>query len=186
MLNTILQLLFFLSSPSSTVQLVDAVQAQAPTYLTREQAWLHVLAAKMGETKEAPAELLLGMARTESNFQTKATSRIQDGKRTVGIPSWSTPPANVTGPFFCGVTQATAEQSWARCLELRNIFTAYATTAFELAKWNKVCSGTAERMQCILFGYGGGFPAIKAKTSTYPARVLYRTRLLKKATTPLT
>lgn len=186
MLNTILQLLFFLSFPSSAAPLVDAVQAQAPTYLTREQAWLHVFAATMAETKEASAELLLGMARTESNFQSKATSRVQNGKRTVGVPSWSTPPSSVTGPFFCGVTQATAGTSWERCLELRNIFTAYKTTALELSKWNKACATTTDRVQCILFGYGGGYPAIKAKTSTYPARVLYRTRILKKASTPLT
>lgn len=174
MLNILLRLVLSLFSPTPLAQ---ATQSQAPTYLSEEEAKLQTFAAVISATPDIEAELLLAMAYIESRHQPEATSRVEGGVRVTGIPSWSSPSSRVTGPFFCGVTQAVAGLSWKRCLELRDIMTAYSTTSKELTVWLKACRG---QISCALTGYGGGYPAIKAGTSTYPNRVLHRARLLKK------
>lgn len=158
--------------------LAEGAQARAPQYLTREVAVAHALAAKIAETPAVSAELLLAMAYVESRYEPKSTSRVRDGERRTGVPKWESPPKEVKGPYFCGVTQATAGFSWKRCLELRDIHTAYRATAEEITKWLSYCRND---ITCALTGYGGGFPAIKAGTSTYPARVLSRARAIRKA-----
>ncbi len=153
--------------------------------LTDDAALMHVLAAKSAETPTVPATLLLSMAYSESRYDPRAVSRVEDGVRKGGIPKWKTPPDNVTGPYFCGVTQVAARMSWKRCVEFQDIFLAYETAAHELGEWfnDPYCRKADERMRCALFGYGGGYPAIKAQTSTYPSRVLSRARLFEKLAT---
>lgn len=177
MLNLFIKLVVVLLS-QDTQRLAEATRTQAYNYLTPTTAFVHVVAAKMAETPEVPAELLLGMAYVESRYSAAATSRVCDGQRSTGIPTWTTPPSNVSGPYFCGVTQAEAGYSWEKCLGLRNIFVGYATTAVELGKWLKVCH---QSIECSLTGYGGGFPAINAGVSTYPARVLSRAARIRRA-----
>lgn len=103
------------------------------------------------------------------------------------MPTWSEKPDNVRGPYFCGVTQAEAGMSWEKCLELRDVFVAYATTAKELKVWLRYSHGDIEK---ALGGYGCGKvgadnPSIcgvhKPGDVPYPDRVLYRARLLKEA-----
>lgn len=161
----------------NTSALADGVYAQAPQYVSREQASQHAAEASMAQRPGISAEILLALAFVESRYSPLATSRVENGKRVTGIPKWGTPPNGVAGPYFCGVTQAQAGFSWKRCQELRDIRIAYQTTAWELHKWMRVCRND---ITCALTGYGGGFPAIRAKTSTYPARVLSRARALRK------
>lgn len=187
MLTDLIQLIaLFLST--ETASLAHATRSYAPSYLTREAAIVQVVAAEMAETKDVSAELLLSLAYSESRYNPRATSRVEKGVRNTTLPLWETPPKTVSGPYFCGVTQADARMSWKKCMELRNIFTAYETTAKELGRWLRVpqCRTADDRMRCALLGYGGGFPAISAETSTYPARVLGRARALKRATQPTT
>lgn len=176
MINKLLTAIFDFFINIST--LAEGAQARAPQYLTRETAVTHALAAKIAEAPGVSAELLLAMAYVESRYDSRATSRVRDGERRTGIPKWESPPKGVTGPYFCGVTQAIAGHSWKRCLELRDLHTAYQATAGEIKKWLGYCRND---ITCALTGYGGGFPAIKAGTSTYPARVLSRARAIRKA-----
>lgn len=152
--------------------------------LNKDTAMSHVLAAKAAETPTVPATLLLSMAYSESRYKRRALSRVEDGIRTGGIPNWSYPPSNVTGPYFCGVTQVAAQMSWKQCLAFQDIFLAYTTAARELDIWfnDPYCRNETERMKCALLGYGGGYPAVRAQTSTYPNRVLSRAKLFEKAT----
>lgn len=174
----ILPLVFtvFLDHRHRPDDLEKALIATAPNYMTPEKARLHVSAAMAAETPEVPAELLLSMAYSESRYDPRATSRVSRGKRKGGIPKWKTPPEWVSGPYFCGVTQVAAKHSWKRCLELRDIPLAYKTAVHEVTEWQRACRKNKELMKCTLWGYGGGYPAIKKKTSTYPSRVLSRAR----------
>lgn len=183
MLTFLLHLLAVVISPD-TDRMATALQKQAPYYLDMDSAREHVVAAKMASTNEVSAELLLGMAYVESRYIPLATSRVEGETRRTGIPPWKSPPDNMHGPYFCGVTQADARFSWRRCLELRDIREAYRTTAHELSLWwnHPLCRASDDRMQCALWGYGGGKPAIELKTSTYPSRVMYRATALHRAT----
>jgi len=156
--------------------LEKALMATAPNYMTPEKARIHVSAAIAAETPEVPADLLLSMAYSESRYNPLTVSRVSRGKRKTGIPKWKTPPEWVSGPYFCGVTQVAAKHSWKRCLEFRDINLAYRTAVHEISEWQKSCRKNKEIMKCTLWGYGGGYPAIKNKTSTYPTRVLSRAR----------
>lgn len=166
-----------------TTDLANAAHKYAPQYLPIEVAFIHAAAAKMVETVNVSAELLLSLAFVESRYQPSATSRVENGVRKVGIPKWEYPNRNISGPYFCGVTQVMADMSWKKCLELRDIFLAYRTAVNELEVWLKspYCQNSGNLMQCALWGYGGGHPAIKAKTSTYPARVIGRALAIIKA-----
>lgn len=155
-------------------ELGNAVFSVSPgTYLTSQEAFNQSLAAVDASTSDIPAELLLGMAWVESRYYPTAVSRIEHGIRRTGIPAWRTPPKG-TRSFFCGVTQATAENSWQKCKELQNPSTSYHTTVIELKRWlaTDVCHGN---LRCALTGYSGGFPAIK-RGNRYAAFVLQRTR----------
>ena len=183
MLSFLMHLLTVVLSPD-TDRLATALQKQASYYLDMDSARSHVIAAKMASTDEISAELLLGLAYVESRYLPLATSRVEGEARKTGIPSWKSPPSDMHGPYFCGVTQADARFSWGRCLELRDIQEAYRTTARELTIWRNhpLCRASDNRMQCALWGYGGGKPAIELKTSTYPNRVMFRATALHRAT----
>ena len=159
--------------------LSHAVAEVAPGYLTPEKALPHVRAALAAQTEQVPAELLLSLVYSESRYDPGATSYLIDGKRRAHAPKWAwakKPPKGVSGPYFCGVTQVAAKRSWKRCLEMRNIEVAYKVAVREITSWLKACKKHKNKMRCALFGYGGGYPAIKRGTSTYPSRVLTRAR----------
>jgi hypothetical protein len=149
---------------------------------TPEAVMPHVEAAIAAETRKVSAEMLLAIAYYESRYLPEATSYVINGQRQAHIPWWAWrkwPPLGVSGPYFCGVTQVAAAKSWKKCLELRDVPSAYVAARTTLTNWLKICRN---RMRCALTGYGGGFPAIERGTSTYPSRVLSRTRLLLKRT----
>lgn len=183
MLNYLFHVLTILLSPH-TDRMAATLQHHNPMYLTYDAALYHVVAAKLASTDDVSAELLLGMAYVESRYTPLATSRVEGEIRKTGVPSWSTPDSEVHGPYFCGVTQADARFSWKRCLELRNIFEAYKTSAHELTLWlrHPLCRASDNPLQCALWGYGGGKPAIELRTSTYPGRVMSRAMALHRAT----
>lgn len=178
MISTIISFFVSLFDAQGVDQLAEAARKTAPKYLTKETARSHAAAAKVAESPDVPAEVLLSMTFFESRHMPGSVSRVEGGKRKTGIPPWDAPPSNVRGPYFCGLTQAAAGMSWKRCLELQDVLTAYTKTVAELERWLKVCKGN---MTCALTGYGGGFPAIKLGTSTYPTRVLSRARALERA-----
>src|ERR1043166_7781087 len=162
--------------------LARAVMNSAP-HLTIAQAHEHVVAAKLAATKGISAELLLGMAYVGSRYIPFGVSRMERGRRMMGIPKWKSPPRYVTGPYFCGVSQVAAKMSWKRCLEFQDLNTSYRTSATELMSWVKMCRKIKKPgMRCALLGYGGGFPMIERGTSTYPNRVLRRAARLQKMT----
>jgi hypothetical protein len=171
-----------LDSLSRPDDLAVAVAKTGQHYLkTVDQTMPHVEAALAAETKLVSAEVLLSIAYYESRYLPEATSYVIGGKRRARIPRWARrgwPPRGVGGPYFCGVTQVAAKKSWKRCLELRDVPTAYAIASAELTNWLKACRRHKNRMRCALTGYGGGYPAIERGTSTYPSRVLNRARLL--------
>ncbi len=173
-MNTFLALLRLLTS---TADLGSAVlETSTDTYLTRQEANIHALAASMAATKEVPAEVLLSMAWVESRYSPKAVSRIENGSRVTGIPKWRTPPKG-SRSFFCGVTQVSAGDSWKRCLDARDIFASYRETVKELRQWMspRICG---YNLRCALTGYSGGFAAIKSGTNNYAPFVLKRARLI--------
>ncbi len=166
-----------------TTDLANAAHKYAPRDLPTEAAYIHAAAAKIVETSNVSAEILLSLAFVESRYQPSATSRVENGVRKIGIPKWNYPRRNVSGPYFCGVTQVMADMSWNKCLELRDIFLAYKTAVIELEEWlsSPYCQNSTNKMQCALWGYGGGHPAIKARTSTYPLRVMNRALAITKS-----
>lgn len=182
MLQLIIKLITIAFSPETT-DLSGALYKYAQREINSETALEHTIAARLAETSDVPASLLLSMAYSESRYNPYAVSHVRDGKRQGGIFKGDKPPAGVSGPYFCGVTQVMARHSWKKCVEFRDIHLAYQTAAHELTKWISMCRGKNDQLRCALFGYGGGFPAIKAGTSTYPNRVINRSKILEKRST---
>lgn len=182
MLQILIKLITIAFSPETT-DLSTSLYKYAQREINEETAWEHTIAARIAETKDVPASLLLSMAYSESRYNPYAVSHVRDGKRQGGIFKGEKPPAGVSGPYFCGVTQVMAQHSWKKCTEFRDINLAYQTAVRELTKWISMCRGKDEQLRCALFGYGGGFPAIEAQTSTYPSRVLNRAKVLGKRAT---
>ena len=164
------------------------LQRSAPRYLDKAEAVEHVFAVLQVADRKVSAELLLGMAYVESRYTPTSISRVEGGRRKTGVPKWDRPGRGVRGPYFCGVTQAIAGKSYARCVELQNIHEAYRTTVKELHSWLRFCTvkraaawpeGGHKRLRCALAGYGGGIAATERASSTYPARVLARAARLR-------
>lgn len=177
MLSTFVKFIAALST------LAGAVRAQSPEEINRPTAVAHVVAAELAATDEIPAEVLLGLAYVESRYSSRAVSRLDHGRRIVGIPTWTTPGDGISGPYFCGVVQAQAGKSWARCRELQSIVTAYSTAVKEMTLWLRYSHGDIES---ALGGYGCGVfgakhPDLCGGKVPYAARVLYRARLLKRS-----
>lgn len=163
----------------NTMSLGDAVYNTSPgTYLTKEESYIHAVAAVEAATSEIPAEVLLGVAWVESRYSSEAVSRLEGKKRVTGIPSWKSPPKG-TRSFFCGVTQVSAEDSWEKCQEFHNVATAYRVLVLELNRWlsPRICN---HNLTCALTGFNGGFPALKFRTR-YALTVMWRVRLIKEA-----
>ncbi len=155
----------------------DAVYKVSPgTYLTKEASYKQAKAAIEASTQEISVEVLLAMAWLESRYSVNAVSRVENGIRKTGIPAWKTPPQN-TRSFFCGVTQASAGDSWILCQKFRDVSVAYRTTVRELTQWLSVCN---HNLSCALTGYSGGFPALKTGNH-YAATILYRADLIRRA-----
>jgi hypothetical protein len=163
-------------------RLSTATYQSAYPYLSKEAAYVNSMSAVWAESSEIKAELLLGLAWVESRYTPEATSRVKGAIRSTGVPQWKYPPSDVHGPYFCGVTQVQAGTSWGKCLQLRSPVVAYVTAVNELTVWLRACRRVKadDYTQCMLLGHGGGWPLIQQGTSTYPARVLARTYVIKK------
>jgi hypothetical protein len=186
MLNLLIHF-FVVVISADTQTLADSVHKYARGEVDAQTAWSNTVAARLSETREVPASLLLSMAYSESRYNPYSVSHVRDGKRQGGIFKSDAPPSGISGPYFCGVTQVIANNSWKKCLEAQNLFVSYATSVRELSRWLKspLCIDSDNQMQCALWGYGGGHQAIEARTSTYPARVLSRALALEKSLAPL-
>lgn len=172
--------LTFIGLLADALGLGSAVYETSPgTYLTQESSYAHALAAVEAATPEVPAEILLGVAWVESRYSPNAVSRVEDGKRKTGIPTWNKPPYG-TRSFFCGATQVSAEDSWEKCKRFRSVTLAYTTLIEELNRWlsPRICN---HNLTCALTGYNGGFPAIKSGKTSYAYTVMWRVGLIKKA-----
>lgn len=159
------------------VGLGNATLYTAPnTYLNQQESYVQTSAAMLAATPEIAAEVLLSMAWIESRYYPTAVSRIENGVRITGVPTWNYPPRGA-GSFFCGVTQISAGNSWEKCLRARNVFSAYQETIKELKQWMspKICG---HDLRCALTGYSGGFPAIKSGTNNYAAFVFKRAHVI--------
>lgn len=154
--------------------LVSGVLFIAPT-LSTDVAAAHVAAATTAARENGlePA-LLLSMAYIESRYQPEATSRVEKGKRKTGL--WASDKPAGTGPWFCGVMQTQAKFDWKSCLAQRDIVTAYATGASELAKWVKQTRGDIAK---ALRGYGCGNWGVANTCNNYENRVFaWKRRIL--------
>jgi|GEM_PF-6432343 len=135
----------------------------------------NVAAARAAGTAQVPATLLLALARTESSYDPTSVSRLIDGARQTGPWRSTRRPPGARGNFYCGVTQAKGA-TWARCLALRDLDTAYRTTVVELEYWLGRCARRARAWECALAGYGAGNAGAARGTSSYARRVLVRAR----------
>ena len=120
------------------------------------QAEQHAAAAQAAATPELPAELLLAVAVTESDFVATTVS-------------------NVGGSLFCGPLQAMAGRSRARCRALADLATGYAAGADELTYW---LGRTHGDVATALAHHACGNEARGRKCRAYAGRVLRRYRAL--------
>jgi hypothetical protein len=156
--------------------------------LNHERALQHVDAALTAATPDFPVELLLSIPYPESCYNPDATSYLINGVRASKIkgapraPKWARapfPPKEVSGPYFCGVTQVAAGKSWERCKALRDIPVSYVVAVQELTKWSDACRvkyKKKNRIVCTLRGYNGGWGSIERWSSGYPHGILNRAR----------
>lgn len=161
-----------------------------------ETSGLNALIAKLMPDMDGES-LLAGMAYRESRFTQPVVSRIQCSgsgeeqvcKRVASVWRKRTKPKGAKGTYYCGVLQVGGNISWKRCLELiDDVALNYQVGADHLMDWlnDSHCSkkkGEA-RVVCALRGNGGGYKAIKAGKSTYPARVLKTARYIRKLSEP--
>ena len=162
------------------LELAFRLQAVVPT-LDPSEAYSHaaaaVTAAAEAESEAISPELLLGMAFIESRFNPTSVSRVEDGERKTGPYPSRRPPKNLDRgtSLFCGPLQTYA-RSWARCLAMRDLETAYDAAIGELDDWlrDRRVRGDLTR---ALAGYGCGNHGVNTgKCNRYPQRVLAKTR----------
>ncbi len=137
----------------------------------------HIVAATLAAQDlhiRGGTELLLAMAYVESRYDPTATSRIVDGRRVTG--SWPSQHQAGNGPWFCGVLQTIANNSWPRCLAMRDIGRGYREGALELNQWLKVSHGNIRK---ALNGHGCGNAGLTNNCNNYGARVLARAKRLR-------
>ena len=144
--------------------LTVAVDAASP-YIERGDAFEHAWHAVALEEPGVPAELLLAIAREETNYRAWKVSKVHDRRGRL--------------KRFCGVTQAAAGTSKARCGELRDLRESYGATVREIQRWRRAARGRIDR---ALAGYGCGYPmslrcgSYNGRKVPYPRRVLKRAR----------
>jgi hypothetical protein len=156
------------SAPTPSVARADALAEAtwitARPELERAAAPAHAIAAIAAERGAITAETLLAMGYSETRY---------DGAHVGGRGK------------FCGVVQATATGA-DDCASLADLGAGYAAGADQLAIWVRACSSTSRRgawpsaITCALAGYGGGWRAVRAGTSSYPARVIARARRIRR------
>jgi len=171
--------------------LIAAIVAMS-FHLSTEQARVHVEAAmatahtyheQLGMDESRAVELLLGMGYIESRYDELSLSRREctdagSCTRVTGHWAANKPPPKARPSWYCGPLQAGGNVSWETCQALRDdVALGYETGAKELVVWmnDPHCRSLAgdEQLICALRGYGGGYPAIAAGTSKYPANVLW-------------
>lgn len=175
MIYLIPTILLSINNPGTDYSKLKRVIALTRALQTSERlpflkAFQHAAAAVSAETPMFRAEELTALAGHESHFSVGAISRVEKGKRITGIPMWTEPPKFVSGPFFCGVTQAEAHMSWDDCKKLMDISTAYKKTVEELGKWRAACisHGFTESIRgCYLSGYNAGTAGMPNPESSY-------------------
>lgn len=122
----------------------------------------HAVGAVLAQTPQLPAELLLAVTRIESNFVPTAVSRVR-GKR------------------FCGPIQAMT-RSRARCRELADVLTGYRVGVDEIHQhW----LSRTRNVGRALAGHGCGNAGLVTGCKRYWARVQYRRRQLRRATSSI-
>lgn len=148
--------------------LAEAAWMTAPRDLaTPDRAAEHAAAAIAAERGGVSAELLLAAAYSETRYD--ATH------------------VGAHGPHgLCGALQATATSDLECTTWGTDIAAGYAAGAEQIAAWRRACSRASRRGawstidDCALAGYGGGWRAVAAGTSTYPARVAGRARRIRR------
>jgi hypothetical protein len=158
------------------IELALRLHAAAPA-LDIQAACAHIEAAEAAATDGVSAELLLGIAFVESRFDATATSRVEGRVRRTGPYPSTAAPAQLDrrASLYCGPMQTYAE-SWARCMAMRDLPTAYAAGAAELAIWlrDRRVRGDITR---ALAGHGcGNFGVSTGGCNGYPGRVLWMER----------
>jgi hypothetical protein len=173
-----------LSITLRNLELAMRLQAAVPS-LEMDAAYAHIEAAEAAATEQVSAELLLGIAFVESRFDPTATSRVEGGVRRLGRYPSTTPPRRLDPRrgLFCGPLQTIA-LSWARCLAMRDLKTAYAAGASEITTWlrDRRVRGDIPR---ALAGHGCGNHGVRTGAcNRYQSRVLGMERRFRLGTEP--
>jgi len=95
--------------------IISILLALKDHHLSEQTARIHVEAARAASTVSVPAEVLLAIAYNETKFDALSVSTVR-------------------GKHFCGVTQANAHASRARCKALRDPAESYAQTVKQLTR----------------------------------------------------
>lgn len=125
----------------------------------------HAAAACAAATPAFTAELLVAIVAKETDFQATSVSRV--------VPKW-----RPQGPpnLFCGVLQAMAGTSWARCRALQALPLGYAEGVAELATWHATCKGD---LDCVLASHACGNAATQPRCRSYARQVWARVAALR-------
>lgn len=162
------------------LELAMRLHAVVPA-LPLPEAYAHAAAAEAAATPDVSPELLLAIAYVESRYDPTSLSRLVDGHRRTGRYRSTRPPANLeTHSLFCGPLQTMAH-SWAGCLAMRQLSTAYTTGARELGSWmrDRRVHGNVRR---ALAGYACGNHGVNTgHCNHYPQRVMFMQRKIEQA-----
>jgi hypothetical protein len=169
------------------LELALRIQAASP-HLDVATASAHVTAATAAASVASgpvTTELLLGVAFIESRYNPTAVSRVVGHTRRTGPYPSLTPPArlNRRASLYCGPLQTYAS-SWAMCLGMRDLPTAYRAGARELQDWlaDRRVRGDVRR---ALAGHGCGNHGVNTGgCNRYPTRVLAMERRLRGGAPP--
>ena len=158
------------------IELALRLHAAVPA-LDLQSAYAHIQAAEAAATENVSAELLLGIAFVESRFDATATSRVEGRVRRTGSYPSTAAPAQLDrrASLYCGPMQTYAS-SWAQCMTMRDLPTAYAAGAAELVAWlrDRRVRGDITR---ALAGHGcGNHGVLTGNCRGYPGRVLWMER----------
>jgi hypothetical protein len=158
------------------LQLALRLQAAVPT-LSLPAAYAHIAAAEAAASDQLTVELLLGVAFVESRFDPTTVSRVQGHTRKTGRYPSTDVPAHLDprASLFCGSLQTFAS-SWAACLLMRDLRTAYAAGAAELRQWLRDRRVRGD-IRHALAGHGcGNYGVVAGQCNGYPGRVLSMAR----------
>lgn len=143
-----------------------------------DKAELHVYyaeqaAASVDDPLITPS-LLLAIARVESNYDPRSTSRVVNGSRVTGV--WPKERPTGVGPRFCGVMQTIAGDRWVDCMAQRDLATGYLTGAEEIKRWlgwaHKAGFRGSGLVRAALRGHACGLYGLTHPCKDYDGRVL--------------